>query len=120
VATSVEINEAPVAELQSELSRLKLPKVFADLFERKVKHSLKKDAASKLKVAIGGMKPETQQRLLTIYATCITANPKAPSLSVDLAAALRQKEAEAQAKAEAKAAKAAIKAAKAAKKGGKK
>jgi hypothetical protein len=120
VATSIEINEAPVAELQSELSRLKLPKVFADLFERKVKHSLKKDAASTLKVAIGGMKPETQQRLLTIYATCITANPKAPSLSVDLAAALRQKEVEAQAKADAKAAKAAAKAAKAAKKGGKK
>jgi hypothetical protein len=118
VATSVVINEAPIGELQSELSRLKKPKVFGLLFERKVKHSLKKDAASTLKVEIGGFDLDTQKRLLGLFATCFSAESKAPALSVELAAALRQKEAEAQAKADAKAAKAAAKAAKAAKKGG--
>ena len=105
-------------ELQSELSRLAKPKVFGMLFERKVKHTLKKDAASTLKVEIGGFDLDTQKRLLGLFATCFSAETKAPALSVDLAAALRQKEAEAEAKAEAKAAKAAAKAAKAAKKGG--
>jgi hypothetical protein len=118
VATSVAVNEAPVGELQSELSRLAKPKVFGMLFERKVKHTLKKDAASTLKVEIGGFDLDTQKRLLGLFATCFSAETKAPALSVDLAAALRQKEAEAEAKAEAKAAKAAAKAAKAAKKGG--
>jgi hypothetical protein len=109
VATTVAVNEAPVGELQSELSRLAKPKVFGLLFERKVKHTLKKDAASNLKVQIGGFDLDTQKRLLGLFATCFTAESKAPALSVDLAAALRQKEAEAQAKA-----------AKAAKKGGRK
>jgi hypothetical protein len=118
VATSVAMNEAPIGELQSELSRLKKPKVFGLLFERKVKHALKKDAASTLKVEIGGFDAETQTRLSLLFASCFTPESKAPALSVELAAALRQKEAEAQAKADAKAAKAAAKAAKAAKKGG--
>jgi hypothetical protein len=118
VATTVAINEAPVAELQSELSRLKLPKVFGLCFERKVKHSLKKDALGSLKTAVGGFAEPVQKRLITLFATCFTPESKAPALSVDLAAALREKEAEAQRKADAKAAKAAAKAAKAAKKAG--
>jgi hypothetical protein len=124
VATTVAVNEAPVGELQSELSRLKKPKVFGLLFERKVKHTLKKDAASTLKVEIGGFDLDTQKRLLGLFATCFSAESKAPALSVELATALRQKEADALVKAEAKAAKATAKAAreaaKAAKKGGRK
>jgi hypothetical protein len=94
--------------------------VFGELFDRKVKHSLKKDAASTLKVAIGGFAEDVQAHLLGIFATCFSVKTKAPSLTVELAAALRQKEAEAQAKAEAKALKAAARAQKAAKKAGRK
>jgi len=109
VASTVEIIEAPVGELQSELSRLKLPKVFIELFDRKVKHTLRKDAAGTLKLAIGGFSSDVQSRLLSIFSSCFNVNAKAPALSVELAAALRQKEADAIAKAERKAAKAAKK-----------
>jgi hypothetical protein len=111
-ASTVEINEASVGELQSELSRFKKPKVFGMLFQRKVKHSLKKDAAGALKIAIGALDEATQKRLLGIFAGCFDVNSKAPALSVELAAALREKEAAAQEKAEAKAAREAKKAAK--------
>lgn len=109
VASTVEIIEAPVGELQSELSRLKRPKLFMELFDRKVKHTLRKDAPSLLKLAIGGLPMHTQGRLLSIFSSCFNVNSKAPALSVELAAALRKKEAEAIAKAERKAAKAAKK-----------
>jgi len=102
-SSTVEINEAPVGELQSELSRLGLPKTFRDLFERKVKHSLKKEAAANLKLAIGGLDETTQKRLLGIFATCFEVNTKAPSLSVELAKVLREKEAVAAEKAAKKA-----------------
>jgi hypothetical protein len=105
VASTVEIVEAPVGELQSELSRLKKPKVFTELFDRKVKHSLRKDAAGTLKLAIGAFSQETQSRLLSLFASCFNVGVKAPALSVDLAVALRQKEAAAVAKAAKKAAK---------------
>jgi hypothetical protein len=111
-ASTVEINEASVGELQSELSRLKIPRVFGTLFQRKVKHSLKKDAATTFKIAIGGLEETTQARLLGIFATCFNVNIKAPSLSVELAATLREKEAEAAEKAAKKAAREAKKAAK--------
>ena len=109
--------KAPVAQLQSELSRLKKPKVFKELFERKVKHSLKKNAASTLKLAIGGFDMDTQKRLLILFATCFSAESKAPALSVELATALREKEAAAEEKAAKKAAREAAKAAKKTKKG---
>lgn len=109
VASTVEIVEAPVNDLLFELSRLKLPKLFVELFDRKVKHSLRKDAAGTLKLAIGGLPMHTQGRLLSIFSSCFNVNSKAPALSVELAAALREKETEALAKAERKAAKAAKK-----------
>jgi hypothetical protein len=114
VASTIEIKEAPVAELQSELSRLNLPKVFARVFARKVKHSLQKNAEGALKLAIGGLNETAQTRLLGIYAACFRVGLKAPALSVELASALREKEEKAQAKAAAKAEKAAKKAARAA------
>ncbi|MDR3797987.1 MAG: hypothetical protein P4K93_07530 [Terracidiphilus sp.] len=114
-ASTFEIIETSVGELQSELSRLKLPKVFGTLFQRKVKHSLKKDAASTFKIAIGAFEETTQTRLLGIFATCFNVNTKAPALSVELATALREKEAAAAEKA----AKKAEREAKKAKKGGK-
>ena len=117
-SSSVEINEAPVGELQSELSRLCLPKVFREIFDRKVKHSLRKNAAGTLKVAIGALDEATQKRLLGIFATCFEVNTKAPALSVELAKVLREKEAEATEKAARKAEREAKRAAKAAKKGG--
>jgi hypothetical protein len=99
VASTVEIIEALVGELQSELSRLKKPKVFTELFDRKVKHTLRKDAAGALKLAIGAFPLETQKRLISLFASCFNVGVKAPALSVYLAAALRQKEAAAAAKA---------------------
>jgi hypothetical protein len=112
VASAVEIVEAPMNELQSELSRLKRPKVFTELFERKVKHTLRKDAAGTLKLAIGAFSQETQSRILSLFASCFNVRAKAPALSVDLAAALRQKEIEAAEKVMRKAQAAAKKAAK--------
>jgi len=91
--STLEIDEARVAELEAELSRKKLPKVFTDLFERTVKHSLRKDAAGTLKLAIGGMSKDQQSRLLSLFSSCFDVNTKAPSLSVNLASALREKEA---------------------------
>jgi hypothetical protein len=105
VASTIEIVEAPVGELQSELSRLNKPKVFTELFDRKVKHMLRKDAAGSLKLAIGAFSQNTQSRLLSLFASCFNVGVKAPALSVELAAALRKKEAEAAAKAAKKAAK---------------
>jgi len=109
--TTMEIDEARAAELESELSRNKLPKLFSDLFERTVKHTLKKNAPDTLKLAIGGMSQDQQSRLLSLFSSCFRVNTKAPSLSVDLAASLRQKEADAAEKAAKKTAKAAKKAA---------
>jgi len=110
--STVEVEEASVGALQSELSRLKKPKVLGELFSRKTKHSLKKDAPSALKLAIGGFADEVQARLLGLFAQCFKVNTSAPKVSVELSAALREKEAAAQRKAEAKAAKAAKKAGK--------
>jgi hypothetical protein len=112
VGSTVEIAEGPVGELQSELSRLRKPKLFAELFDRKTTHKLKKDAPSALKAAIGAFAEEVQARLLGIFAQCFSVNSSAPKVSVELSASLREKEAEAQRKAEAKAAKAAKKAGK--------
>jgi hypothetical protein len=109
-ATSIETMEASVAELQAELSRLKRPKIFAQLFDRKVKHSLRKDAPGILKLAIGGFAEDVQRRLLSLFSSCFNVNAKAPALSVDLAAALHQKETEAAEKAAKKAERAAKKA----------
>jgi hypothetical protein len=109
VASTVEINEAPVGELESELSRLRLPRVFRQLFARKVRHTLEKDAPEKLRLAIGGFTEPVQKRLLALFASCFTVNSKAPALSVDLAAALREKEQKAAEKAARKAARAAKK-----------
>ena len=110
-ASTIETVEAAIAELQLELSRLKHPRIFAQLFDRKVKHSLRKDAAGILKLEIGGFAQEVQARLLSLFSSCFNVAAKAPSVTVDLAAALRQKEADAEAKAARKAAKAAKKAA---------
>jgi hypothetical protein len=110
-ASTVEIDEPAVGELQSELSRLRKPRVFPQLFEQKTKHTLKKDAAGTLKLAIGALKDDVQARLLGIFARCFNVNSKAPAVSVELASALRAKEAAAAEKAEKKAAREAKKAA---------
>jgi len=110
-SSTIETVEPSIAELQLELSRLKRPRVFAQLFDRKVKHSLRKDAAGILKLEIGGFASEVQTRLLALFSSCFNVAAKAPSVTVDLAAALRKKEAEAAEKAAKKAAKAAKKAA---------
>lgn len=105
IASTVEIDEARVEELQSELSRLKKPKIFRGLFQKRIKYTLIKDAGDMLKIALNCFPEDVQKRLLGIFATCFTVNSKAPSLSVDLAETLRQKEEAAaarQAKAKAK------------------
>lgn len=101
---TTEMNDAAIAELQSELSRLKKPKVFKSLFARRVKYSINKDAAGKLKLAIAPLADDVQKRILGIYAACVTFEPKAPSVRVYLSQALREKEAEAEKKAAEKAA----------------
>jgi hypothetical protein len=105
----VEISEAPVGELQSELSRLKLPKLFGSLFTRKVKHSLEKDADQKLVLAIGGLPEKTQKSLLLLFTSCFKVDVKAPALTVQLASVLREKEVKAAQKAARKAARTAKK-----------
>lgn len=104
--TTLEIDEARAAELEQELSRKKMPKLFGDLFERTVKHTLQKNAADTLKIAIGGMGQDQQSRLLSLFSSCFKVNSKTPSLSVNLAASLREKEAATAQKAAKKAAKA--------------
>ncbi len=103
--TTVEMNEAKVEELQSELSRLKKPRLFRNLFQRSVKYSLIKDAPEAFKLAIANLADDMQARLHAIFTGCFKVNTKAPSLAVDLAAALRAKEAAPAAKAAKKAAK---------------
>ena len=109
IGSTVDISEAAVGELRSELSRLKKASVFPKLFARKVKHSLLKDAGETLKLAIGGLADQVQMNLLAIYASCFDVNSKAPTLSVTLASVLRAREAAATAKAAKKAKKAGAK-----------
>lgn len=111
-SSTVKVIDAPVATLQSELSRLGKPKVFGELFETEVKHSLKKNAAQTLNLAIGGFPEEKRSHLLALFGSCFNISTKTPTLSVELVAALREKEAAAQAKAEKKAEREAKKAAK--------
>jgi hypothetical protein len=111
-SSTFKIIEALVAKLQSELSRLGKPKIFGEIFETEVKHTLKKNAAQTLKLAIGGFPESIQSRLLALYGSCLDVNTKTPALSVELVAALREKEAAAEAKAAKKAERDAKKAAK--------
>jgi hypothetical protein len=104
--STIDIDEAAVAELRSELSRLKKPSLFANIFDRKVKHTLLKDAGDLLRLKIGGMADDLQTRLLGIFARCFKVNSKAPTLSVNLISALQAREAAAAEKAAKKAAKA--------------
>jgi hypothetical protein len=109
VASTVAISETAVGELQSELSRFKLPRVFSKLFARKVTHTLQKDAHGALELAIGGFPLEAKKRLLSLFASCFKVDSKTPALTVTLVAALRAKEAAATEKAAKKAARAAKK-----------
>jgi hypothetical protein len=92
VGSTVDIDEAAVGELRSELSRMKKPGLFALLFDRKVKHQLRKDAGDTLRLKIGALAEEVQTHLLGIFARCFAVNSKAPTLSVTLASALKEKE----------------------------
>lgn len=103
--TTIEIVEAQVAELQLELSRARKPRVFGQLFERKVRHLLKKGAADLLKLAIGALADDKQAHLVGIFSRCFSAESKSPTLSVQLCAVLMKKEADAAEKAAKKAAK---------------
>jgi hypothetical protein len=103
VGSTIEINESAVGELNAELSRLKKPGLFRLLFKRTTKHQLLKDAGDRLRLKIGGLAEEVQTRLFAIFARCFDVNSKAPTLSVDLASTLREKEAFAAAKATKKA-----------------
>lgn len=101
---TIEINEDKVAELQSELSRLKKPKVFKSLFARRVSHQLvSKDGAGALKLALANLKPAESQRVMAIFSGCFTVGVKAPSVKTFKIAALREREEKAAAKAAKKA-----------------
>lgn len=105
VGTTVDINEAKVEELQSELSRIKRSRIFRGLFQRTIKYSLIKDGPDAFRLATAHLAADVQSRLHGIFTCCFKVNAKAPSLSVDLIAALRAKEAEAAKKAARRAAK---------------
>lgn len=102
-ATSIEIMDTAVAELQAELSRAQKPKVFPKLFERRVRYLLRKGAADILRLAIGALSDDRQAHLLGLFSRCFIAESKAPSVSVQLCAVLQKKEADAAARAEKKA-----------------
>jgi hypothetical protein len=91
-ATTVEMDDARVEELQSELSRLRMPRTFRLLFQKRVKYSPVKDAGDILKIGIGGLPEGAQNRLLGIFGACFKVNQKAPSLAVEQVEALRRKE----------------------------
>jgi hypothetical protein len=109
-SSTVSTNATACTALELELSARKMPKLFPQLFEREVKYTLVKGAPDLLKLEIGGLGPDRISRIYSLFSSCFTVNAKTPSLSVDLAQVLREKEAEAAAKAERKAAKAAKKA----------
>jgi hypothetical protein len=119
VNTKTEIVDASVAALRTKLKDHRKSALFAQLFESVESFALQKNAAELLKIGIGGLPESQQTEILTLYAQCFNAKTNAPSLSVDLIEALREKESEAERKAEEKAAKAAKKAAREAKKAAK-
>lgn len=100
---TIETNEDKVAALQSELSRMKKPKLFKQLFARRVSHQLvAKDAAGTLILALGNLPEAERQRILSLLAACFTVNVRAASVKTFLIKALREKEEKAAKKSRAK------------------
>ena len=91
-STTVEINDAKIEELQSELSRMKKPSLFRKLFTRTVKFKIVEAAPKTLELAVRAMPTPAQNRLNAIFAQCFKVNPTAPRLSVEEIAIARKKE----------------------------
>ena len=91
-ASTVEIVDSSVVRLQLALSAAKKSRLFRLLFDRRVKYSLVKDAADKLKTATAGMPDAAQKKFALLFASCFDVGTKAPALNIDSIADLRAKE----------------------------
>lgn len=91
-SSTVEIEDGSVVELQLALSAQKKPGIFRKMFDRRVKYSLRKDAAEILKAATVKLPESSQKSLAQLFASCFSVSSKAPSLSVESSAALKAKE----------------------------
>lgn len=94
-ATSVEIEDGSVIELQLALSNAKKPGTFRKLFDRRVKYSLRKNAAETLQAATARLPEPAQKKLAQLFASCFAVATKAPALTVESTAAIKAKEAKA-------------------------
>lgn len=100
-ASTVEIRDDIVTELELVLSKAKLPGVFGQLFSRRVEYTLLKGAE---RVLPGAKLPKRySERILQLYAQCFVPKKKTPSLKVELISDLRAREEKAAAKAAKKA-----------------
>ena len=105
VTTTTEVIEPAVVELMCELLKARKSALFHEVFEPITKHVLRKTGGELLRLGIAAMPQARQAHILGIYARCFDAKSKAPTLSVDLVQAVKQREEEALAKAAKKAAK---------------
>jgi hypothetical protein len=101
--TTVEIVDAYVIELQLALSRAKMPRLFRQLFDRRVKYSLRKGAAKALQFAVGKLPEVTRKQLSQLFSLCFGVSTRSPSLTVEASAAVEAREAKAAKKAAKKA-----------------
>ena len=104
--STIDIKTDAVTALQLALSEAKMAKLLPQLFAKESKYTLHKDASDILKLALQGKDAKLQTKLTLAFLSCFDIGTKAPSLSVDQVAILREREAEKARKAAAKAAKA--------------
>jgi hypothetical protein len=102
-SNTIEIRADAVTKLQLRLSRLKMPRLFAELFARQVKYSLVKGAGETITVAVQKLPAPRRAPLLGLFSSCFEVNSKTPSLAVEDVAALKAKEEKAAKKAAKKA-----------------
>lgn len=89
-ASTVEIRDNVVTELELLLSKAKLPAVFPLLFSRRVEYSLVKGAERVLPAS--SLPKRYAERILGLYAQCFIPKKKTPSLRVEAIETVRQRE----------------------------
>ncbi|HEX4039046.1 MAG TPA: hypothetical protein VHX37_13380 [Acidobacteriaceae bacterium] len=99
VGSTVEIVDRRVIELQLALSKAKKPRIFPQLFERRVKYSLSKGASELLQSSIAKLSDPVQKRLTQLFSLCFDVNSKSPSLSIESSSMVKAREAKAAKKA---------------------
>lgn len=96
-ASTVEIRDNVVTELELQLSAAKQPGLFAQLFSRRVEYTLLKGAEHVLPAA--KLPKSRREIILGLYAQCFIPKKKTPSLKVEPIATVRERDAKAAKKA---------------------